>query len=188
MKIPIEKSNRHVHLSRKDIDMLFGEGYCLNVLRELSQPGEFAAEEKVSLLHNGCAIGDVRVLGPERDETQVELLTKDLSTLGFDCPVKTSGDLVDTPGIKIRGPNGIIRIGNGAIVANRHLHLTEEDARELGLDGSLVKIKVGDRILDDVAVRVGSNAKLAVHINKDDEFAEYVDRETFGELVKDNLA
>jgi len=188
MKIPIETSNRHVHLSRKDIDLLFGEGYCLNVLRELSQPGEFAAEERVSLLHNGFEISDVRVLGPARDETQVELLTRDLDVLGFDCPVKTSGDLEDTPGLRIRGLKGEVTIEKGVIIANRHLHLTEEDALGLGLKSNVVSMKVGDKILDNVVVRIDSNARLAVHINKDDEFAEFVDVGTCGELVEDNLS
>lgn len=188
MKILIETSNRHVHLSRRDIDVLFGYGYILKVLRKLSQPGEFAAEEKVSLLHNGLEIDNVRVLGPEREDTQVELLTKDLAVLGFDCPVKTSGDLEGTPGIEIKGSQGKVKTKNGVIIANRHLHLNNRDADMLGLKNNVVKIKVGERILDNVFVRINSNARLAVHINKDDEFAKYVRQGNFGELVKDNFS
>jgi putative phosphotransacetylase len=183
MKIPIETSNRHVHLCKEDLDSLFGKGYNLKVRRKLSQPGEFAAEETVSLLHNGFEITDVRILGPPREQTQVELLTGDLIGLGFSCPVKKSGDFVDTPGIRIRGPNGEVKTKNGTIVANRHLHLTPEDALKIGLKKEIVCLKVKDKILDDVVVRTSPDAKVAVHINKDDPFAIYVDRETFGELI-----
>ena len=183
MKIPIETSNRHVHLSKKDIDTLFGKNYSLKISRKLSQPGEFAAEEKVTLSHDDKKIENVRVLGPLRNRTQIELLSKDASTLGISPKTKNSGDHEDTPGIEIIGPNGKIKKENGVIVANRHLHITEEEAELLKIKEKIISLKVKDKILDNVAVRINSNSKLAVHINKDDDFAKHIDLNTHGELV-----
>jgi len=186
MKIPIEVSNRHVHLTRKDLDVLFGKNYQLTMLRQLSQPGEFAAKEQVTLLNGNKKIENVRVLGPERKETQVEILSKDIQTLGINPPIRDSGDLENTPGIEIKGPAGKIKLKKGVIIANRHLHITPEEAKSMNLNSSLVKIRLScpnDKVLDNVVVRVSNQSKLAVHINKDDELAKFVDKNTYGEII-----
>jgi putative phosphotransacetylase len=183
IKIPIEVSNRHVHLSRKDIDVLFGKGYQLKVRRELSQPGEFAAEEKITLENSGNTIENVRVIGPERKRTQVELLKSDCSRLSLNAPVCDSGNLEKSPGIKLIGPKGEVKIKKGVIVAQRHLHASEEDAKILKIkDKQIVKIKVNDFIFDNVLVRVNKNYKLAVHIDKDEGESAGVKQGDYGEL------
>lgn len=182
--IPIELSNRHIHLSRKDINALFGKDYNLNVFRHLSQPGEFAAEEKITLVHNNKKIENVRVLGPERNETQVELLRTDTINLGIDAPVRESNNIEETPGITLKGPRGSVILNKGVILAKRHLHASEEEAKILGLEnGQFVSIKLpeNETVLDNILVRVNPNYKLAVHIDADE--GKEINKKTFGELI-----
>lgn len=186
IKIPIEISNRHVHLSRKDVDVLFGKNHQLKVYRELSQPGQFAAEEKIVLDHAGNKIENVRIIGPERKETQVELLTSDCEKLGITVPTRDSGDLKKTPGIKLIGPKGEVKIKKGVIVAQRHLHASEDDAKKLKLkDKQVVKIKASDVIFDNILVRVGKNYKLAVHLDRDEGNSTNIETGSHGTIVDD---
>lgn len=171
-KIPVEVSNRHVHLSREHVEVLFGEGYVLKIARDLSQPGQFAAEEKVRLVNGDNVIGGVRVLGPERGMTQVEISGTDASAFGIDAPLRLSGDIEETPGITIEGPEGRVILENGVIIAKRHIHISDYDARRFGLvDGQTTSIMLLDKVesvLDDFVVRVGNDYSLAAHIDLDE--------------------
>lgn len=183
--ILVEVSNRHVHLSRKDIDALFGEGHQLNIFRELSQPGHFAAEEKVTLINKDKKIENVRVLGPERKETQVELSKTDADLLGIDAPSRDSGYLENTPGLVLEGSKGTIELEKGAIIARKHIHVSEKEAKQLGLEeNQIVSIKLGESMLNDVVVRIHSEHKMAVHIDRDEAKEASVDRKAFGEIIK----
>ncbi|HEY8392333.1 MAG TPA: phosphate propanoyltransferase [Capillibacterium sp.] len=172
IQVPVGVSNRHVHLTKEDLEALFGPGYQLTVKKELSQPGQFAAEETVNLIGPKRSIPNVRILGPLRSQTQVEISLTDSFTLGITAPVRDSGNLKGTPGIIIEGPKGRIEIKEGVIVAQRHLHLHDSEAKELGLkDQDYVQAKaVGIRglIFDQVLVRVGPKYKMDLHLDIDE--------------------
>ncbi len=165
-------SNRHVHLSRHDIDILFGEKYCLTKLRDLSQTGQYAATETVSVTGPKGSIGNLRILGPERDRSQVELLMSDSYTLGIRPPVRDSGDIDGTPGILISGPGGDITIKEGAIIAARHIHINNEEARSYNLtDCKKVTVRTrGLRALEfkNVLVRIHPTFRAEFHIDMDE--------------------
>jgi propanediol utilization protein len=172
INVPVEVSARHIHLSQKDLEKLFGKKYKLNKLRDLSQKGEFAAKETVSLASRFQGfIANVRVLGPVRKETQVELAQTDAIKLGVEAPVVISGDLSKVkPVVEVRGPKG--KILAKAIVAKRHLHCSLADAKKLGIkNGQQIAIQIiGERglIFDNVIVRVAPKMYLACHIDTDE--------------------
>ena len=171
--IPVAVSGRHIHVSRGVLDRLFGDGFQLTRLRDLGQPGEFASEQTVSVVGRSMkALERVRVLGPVRPYTQVELSGTDAVRLGIDPPVRRSGDLVGSESITLVGPCGSVYLKEGAIAATRHLHMTERDAREYGVaDGDHVRIRFpGDRalVLENVLVRVGKSSALELHLDTDD--------------------
>ena len=186
-KILVEVSNRHIHLSRKDVGSLFGIGYQLKEIKQLSQPGIFAAEEIVTLINGDKKLGRVRVIGPEREQTQIELSRTDANQLKLAVPLKESGDLETTPGIEVEGPQGKIVLENGVILAKRHLHASKEEAQELNLkDGELISIKIpGERglVFNQIGVRVNPNYKLAVHLDRDEGNAAGIDKEIYGEII-----
>ena len=130
-KVIIETSARHVHLSQEDLNVLFGEGYNLTVKKELSQPGQFACVERVDVIGPKRELKGVSVLGPTRKQTQVELSLTDARSIGVKAPIRESGDLKDSAGCILRGPNGEIELKEGVIVAKRHIHATPKDALEL---------------------------------------------------------
>ncbi len=167
--IPVGVSNRHVHLSQADLDLLFGPGHTLTRKKAMKQPGQFAAEETVTLRGPKGSIGRVRVLGPTRPETQVEISIADGFVLGVRPPLRLSGVLDGTPGLEIEGPVGRVRIERGVIAARRHLHMCPETARHLGLaNGDEVEIAVGgDRggVLAHVAVRVSADSADEFHVD-----------------------
>jgi len=170
--IPIEISAHHVHLAQEDVDKLFGPGHQLTPEHELSQPGQFACAEKVNLVGPKGKIMNVRVLGPTRKETQVEIAMTEQFKLGIQPPIRESGDLANTPGITLEGPAGTTTIPRGVICAQRHIHMSPEDAMKRGLrDKYVVRVRVeGDRelIFGDVVVRVNPNFRLAMHIDTDE--------------------
>jgi acetate kinase len=170
--IPIEISAHHVHLSQEDVEKLFGPGHQLTPEHELSQPGQFACAEKVHLVGPKGKIMNVRVLGPTRKETQVEIAMTEQFKLGIQPPIRESGDLANTPGITLEGPAGASVIPRGVICAQRHIHMSPEDAMKRGLrDKYVVRVRVaGDRelIFGDVVVRVNPNFRLAMHIDTDE--------------------
>jgi putative phosphotransacetylase len=172
IKVPVGVSNRHVHLTQTDLEILFGTGYNLTVKKDLSQPGQFAAEETVDLIGPKRSIPKVRILGPVRPQTQVEISLTDSFTLGLTAPVRDSGNLKGTPGIIVKGPKGQIEVEEGVIVAQRHLHLHDSEAEALGLkDQDYVQVKVeGPRglVFDQVLVRVSPKFKKDLHLDIDE--------------------
>ncbi|RNC29489.1 MAG: Phosphate propanoyltransferase [Candidatus Dichloromethanomonas elyunquensis] len=169
-QVPVGVSNRHLHLSEKDIDTLFGHG--LTVKKDLSQPGQFACEETVTLTSPKGELPGVRVLGPARGESQIELALTDAVKLGIKAPVRDSGNLEDTPAVDIVSGDRKLHLDRGVIIAMRHIHATEEDAQKYGLkDNDLVKVKVdGPRggEFHNVLVRVKKNSALDFHIDTDE--------------------
>ena len=170
--IPVGVSNRHLHLSQTDLDALFGAGYQLTPIKDLSQPGQFACKETVTICGPKGAIEKVRVLGPVRSKTQVEILTGDGFKLGVTAPARLSGDLAGTPGITIVGPKGSVQAKEGLIVAQRHIHMTPQDAAVYGVhDGQIVDIQVdGPRggIYSNVAVRANDASALECHVDTEE--------------------
>jgi putative phosphotransacetylase len=170
--VPVAISNRHVHLSPLHVEQLFGKGYKLHPLRPISQPGQYACEEKITLEGPKGAIKGLRVLGPERKETQVEISITDSYMLGIKPVVRMSGDIRGTPGGRLIGPKGQIELTRGVIVSARHLHLSEEEGKWFGLiNGDKVKVrKLGVRgtVFNEVVVRCGSGNSLDLHIDTDE--------------------
>ena len=166
-KIQVGLSNRHVHLCKQDLEKLFGKDYELKVLRNLRQPGQFAAEEKVEIINRGCL--SARIVGPIRSHTQVEILSSDQDILGLKAPTRISGNIEDTPGIRIKGPKGVIKIKKGVIIAEKHLHLSEEESRVLNLKtGSKVKLQHPNGTEFEVQVRTGKDHLSEFHLDKDE--------------------
>lgn len=184
--IPISVSARHVHLSQDHIEKLFGIKQ-LTIRNQLTQPGQFASEEKLKLTGIKGEIDNVRVLGPERTQTQIEISLTDAIKLGINAPIRMSGDLKGTPGIKLTGPRGSVDIQAGVIVAKRHLHISPGQAEAFGVkDGSLIDVEVeGERptIFKDVAVRMDDRQTLEMHIDTDEANAAYITSETVGKIT-----
>ncbi|ACJ75415.1 propanediol utilization phosphotransacylase [Thermosipho africanus H17ap60334] len=166
-------SNRHVHLSREDVEILFGKDYQLTPIKDLGQPGQFACQETVIIVGPKGAIEKVRVLGPERKETQIEISLTDAFKIGVRPPVRDSGDLDGTPGIVIVGPKGSVIKDKGVIIAKRHIHMHTSDAEKYGVkDKDIVKVlveKEGRRLIfDDVLIRVSEKYALEFHVDTDE--------------------
>ncbi|KGG80439.1 propanediol utilization protein [Caloranaerobacter azorensis H53214] len=188
-ELPIALSNRHVHLSKEHIDKLFGEGYELTKMKDLSQPGQFAAEEKIDVVGPKGTLKGVRVLGPARGSTQVEISLTDGFKLGVVPPVRNSGDLAGSPGVKLVGPKGEVELKEGVIAAARHIHMHTDDAKEFGVkDKDIVKVRVrGQRglIFENVLVRVSPNYALEMHVDVDEGNAAGVKNGDMVELIKE---
>ena len=171
-EIPLGVSNRHVHLSQADLNSLFGEGYQLTNSKDLSQPGQYACKETITICGPKGAIEKVRILGPVRSKTQVEVLTGDSFKLGVVSQARLSGDLQETPGITLIGPKGSVQTTEGLIVAQRHIHMTPQDAQRFGVhDGQSVCIEIkGPRggIYNNVAVRANDASALECHIDTEE--------------------
>ena len=186
-KILVETSARHIHLSAEALEALFGKGATLTNKKDLSQPGQFACEEKVELVGPKSTM-KVSVLGPIRKDTQVELSLTDARALGISAPVRESGDIAGTTGLTLRGPAGEYVINEGVIVAKRHIHLTPADAKELGVaDKEIVKVKLETErplIFDGVVVRVNENFAAAMHIDTDESNAACAFGTVMGEIVR----
>jgi putative phosphotransacetylase len=187
-ELPIALSNRHCHLDRTDIDTLFGKGYELTSIKELSQPNQFAAEETVELEGPKGTLKGVRVLGPTRSASQVELLASDCYKLGVPVVIHESGKLDGTPGIKINGPKGSIELKQGVIVAARHIHMNVEEAKEYGVkDQEIVNVEVdGPRglIFKEVLVRSGVTHSLEMHVDQEEGNAAGVKNGQMVRLIK----
>jgi putative phosphotransacetylase len=171
-KIPVGVSNRHIHLTEKDLFTLFGEGYKLTNVKFLTQPGQFAAKETVVIRGVKGEIQNVRVLGPVRKASQVEISKTDMFTLGVIVPVRMSGDIKGTPGIEVIGPNGSVTLQEGLIIAKRHIHMHPDEAKQFGVqDNDVVQVKTsGERalIFDQVVIRVHETFALDFHIDIDE--------------------
>lgn len=180
----IETSARHVHLTREHVDILFGAGHQLTNKKNLSQPGQFACEEKVEIVGEKGSI-KASVLGPERAASQVELSLTDARSIGVKAPIRESGDIAGSGACKLVGPCGEVVLSEGVIAAKRHIHLTPEDAAGIGVaDKQIVKVKTnGQRplIFDDVVVRVSPKFARAMHIDTDESNAAFGCNE--GEII-----
>jgi putative phosphotransacetylase len=165
-------SNRHMHICREDLDKLFGAGYELKVKNKLMQPGEFASEDTLKITGPKGSIDKVRVLGPVRKDTQIEISITDSFALGIKAPVRQSGDVRGSPGIKITGPKGEIEIKEGVIAAKRHVHMTPADAAYYEIkDGDALRVKTsGERavIFENMVARVSDKMSLECHIDTDE--------------------
>ena len=185
----VETSARHIHLSAKDLETLFGAGAQLTFKKELSQPGQFACEERLTIEGPKKSIPNVIVLGPTRNATQVELSFTDARTLGLTAPVRESGDIAGTPGCKLIGPAGEVEITEGVIIAKRHIHMTPADAEAFGVsDKQVVSVAIdsADRktVYGDVVVRVNPSFALAMHIDTDEANAACAFGKCEGTIVK----
>lgn len=188
-KVLVETSARHIHLTEEAVNALYGEGATLTVKKELSQPGQFAAaNDKITLVGPKGTLA-VSVLGPTRKANQVELSFTDARALGLaGVPVRESGDVAGTPGLKMVGPAGEIDITEGVIIAKRHIHMTPEDAKAFGIeDKQVVKVKVANdsrtTIFDDVVCRVHPTYALAMHIDTDECNAAAAFGTVYGEVI-----
>jgi propanediol utilization protein len=187
-RIPISASVRHVHLSRDHVDALFGPGYELRIKAVLSQPGQYACEETLTLVGPKNSLANVRVLGPVRPETQVEVSRTDEIALGIDAPIRPSGDLDGTPGLELVGPSGRVQLARGVIQAQRHVHMSPQDAIDFGVqDRDWVMVRVGGErgiIYDDVLVRVHPDYRLDMHLDTDESNAADLHPGATGMLIK----
>lgn len=188
-KFIVETSARHVHVSEADLAILFGEGAKLTPKKDLSQPGQYACEERVTIVGPKKELAGVSILGPVRPATQVELSATDARSLGIPIVIRESGDIAGTPGCKIVGPCGEIEIKEGVIVAKRHIHLTPADAEELNVkDKEIVWVKVEtperSTILGDVVCRVHPNFARAMHIDTDESNAIGAMPNQMGEIIR----
>lgn len=189
-EVLVEISARHAHLSREHLDILFGEGYELTVKKELSQPGQFASNEKIRVIGEKSEFPGVTILGPLRKETQIEISLTDARSIGIKAPVRESGDVAGSGACKLVGPAGEIEIKEGVIAAKRHIHATTADAERMGLEnGQVVQVEIptaNDRslIFGDVVVRVSDSYALAMHIDTDEANAAGMAPNSIGRIIK----
>lgn len=188
IKIPVEVSARHCHLSQQDLEKLFGKGYELKTIKELSQPSDFACQETVSVKSRSQILKNVRIVGPIRENSQVEVSKTDAMFFGLDVPVRLSGDIEGTPGIKLIGPEGEVSLENGLIIAQRHIHCGTDKAEKAGLiNGDVVSVKIGGEralIFNNVKVRIKDNYKLCLHIDTDEGNAAGINKIGEGVIIK----
>jgi propanediol utilization protein len=188
LRIPINISARHLHLTTEHVQALFGPGHELTPWKDLSQPGQFACEERVTIVGPRGSIEGVRVLGPARPETQVEISRTDERQLGIDAPIRASGALDDSIGIELVGPAGRVSLERGVIQAKRHIHMSPADAERFGVaDKDWVMVRVGGErgiIFDDVLVRVSPKYVLDMHIDTDEANAADLQPGDTGLLIK----
>lgn len=186
--VPAGISNRHVHISKEDFEALFGEGAELTNFKDLSQPGQYAANEKVDVIGPRGTLAAVRILGPFRPETQVELCETDCFIAGFPVDIRESGKLDGTPGCKLVGPKGEIEIPQGVMVALRHVHLSTAQAEEAGVkDGDIVGIKFGGPkavTFENVLIRAGEKHFRDMHLDIDEANAGHIANGQEGVIVK----
>ena len=187
-KILIEVSARHVHVTTEDLETLFGKGYQLTPKKDLSQPGQYAAAERVDLVGPRSTIKNVSILGPVRQASQVEVSMSDARTLGLNPSIRESGNIDGTIGVQLVGPAGTVTLEKGLIVAKRHVHLTPEAAEAQGVvNGQVVEIKVhtDDRSMTfgDVVIRVSEKFAPAMHIDTDEANAAGITSTAWGEIV-----
>lgn len=186
--VPIEISARHLHLSQADLETLFGKGYQLTPKKDLSQPGQFACEERVTVVGPKRELKGVSVLGPVRPSTQVEISMTDARSIGVVAPIRESGDIAGSAGCKLVGPAGEVEIAEGVIVAKRHIHMTDVDAANYNLtDKQVVEVKIESdgrsATLGDVVVRVSPKFALAMHLDTDEGNAASVSCNMLGEIL-----
>lgn len=186
--VMVETSARHVHVTEETLETLFGKGYQLTKKKDLSQPGQFACEERVQVIGPKNSFPAVSILGPTRPADQVELSASDARSIGVAAPVRESGDIAGSGACKLVGPKGEVELKEGVIVAKRHIHMTPEDAENYGVkDKQVVSVKIDSPerslVFGDVVVRVSPKFKLAMHIDTDESNAVMAGRDTTGVIV-----
>ena len=184
----IETSARHLHVTQEVLETLFGKGYKLTPKKDLSQPGQFACDERVTVVGPKKSLERVSILGPARSATQVELSLTDARSIGVDAPVRESGDIAGSGACKLIGPCGEVEISEGVIAAKRHIHFTPEDAKEFGVeDKQIVSVKIDtdgrSLVFGDVVVRVSTKFKAAMHIDTDESNAAGCAGTVYGEVI-----
>ena len=189
MNFIVETSARHVHLSQEDLETLFGKGYQLTKKKDLSQPGQYACEERVTVVGTKKEMPGVSILGPVRPVSQVEISLTDARSIGVAAPIRESGDVAGSGACKLVGPCGEVELKEGVIAAKRHIHATPEDAEKLGVqDKDVVSVKIDtdgrSLVFGDVVVRVSPKFALAMHIDTDESNATGCGREVYGEIVR----
>lgn len=186
--IPVGVSARHVHVTREDLAALYGEGYQLTVKKDLSQPGQFACNEVVDVVTEKATFPKVRILGPERKKTQVEISLTDSMKLGVKAPVRDSGDVANSPGVTLVGPKGKVEIKEGVIAAFRHIHMTPTDAAEFGVqDKQIVTVRCGGQrglVFENVLIRVSEAFALEMHVDTDESNAAMLKTGDQVEVIK----
>lgn len=186
----VETSARHVHVTQETLEKLFGAGYQLTVKKELSQPGQFASNEKVTVVGPKRELAGVSILGPCRKFNQVELAGTDARSIGVAAPIRESGDVAGSGACKLVGPAGEVELSEGVIIAKRHIHMTEADAQAYGVKNGdivdvLVDCKTGRKtVFGDTVIRVSDKFNLAMHIDTDESNAAGCGKEVFGTIVK----
>lgn len=187
-KVPVGISARHVHVSQADLDILYGEGYQLTVKKDLLQEGQFASNELVDIVTEKGSFKNVRILGPVRKQTQVEIALTDALKLKLAVPVRDSGDLKGSPGITIVGPKGTIEIPEGVIAAGRHIHMSLDDAAKFDVkDKDIVKVRCGGErglLFENVLIRVHESFRLEMHIDTDEANAAMCKNSGLVEVIK----
>ena len=187
-RVPLGVSNKHLHLTQEHVEILFGEGHQLTNLKDVKQPGQFACEECVRIIGPKGEFPKVRVLGPARNETQIELSMTDARTLGVNVPIRESGKLEGTPGLILDGPCGRVELDHGAIAALRHIHMTPDIAEQLGLkDGDCVGVEssgLRPTLFRDVLVRVSPKYAYEMHIDTDEANAAGLKNNDILKIVK----
>jgi len=187
-KILVEVSARHVHVTKEDLETLFGKGYELTVKKELSQPGQYAAEERVTVVGPKKELANVSILGPVRKATQIELSATDARSIGIKAPIKESGDIKGSAPCKLVGPAGEVELTEGVIVAKRHVHVTPEDAAVWNLtNGQIVNVKLETPeralIFSDTVIRVRADFATAMHIDTDEGNAANLGGVVYGTIL-----
>lgn len=189
-QVLVEISARHVHVSKEDLETLFGKGYELTVKKELSQPGQYACEERVKVIGAKSEFPAVSILGPCRNATQVELSLTDARSIGVQAPVRESGDIAGSGSCRLVGPAGKVELKEGVIAAKRHIHATTADAEKMGLEnGEIVSVEIPtsngrNLTFGDVVVRVSDSYALAMHIDTDEANAAGMAPNTIGTVIK----
>ena len=184
----VETSARHVHVTQEALEILFGEGYELTKKKDLSQPGQFACEERVQVIGEKSSFPAVSILGPVRNACQVEISASDARSIGVKAPVRESGDIAGSGACKLVGPKGEVELKEGVIVAKRHIHMTPADAEKYGLeDKQVVSVRIDSEerslIFADTVVRVNPNFALAMHIDTDESNAVLAPAGTMGIIL-----
>ena len=186
----VETSARHAHVTKETLEILFGDGYELTVKKELSQPGQFASNERITVVGPKKELNGVSILGPCRGADQVELSATDARSLGIDAPIRESGDTKGSGACKLIGPKGEVELKEGVIVAKRHIHMTPEDAETFGVkNGDIVNVKLDSgngrmTVFGDTVIRVSPKYALAMHIDTDESNAAACGRDMRGTIVK----
>lgn len=188
MEVTIGVSNRHVHLKQEHLELLFGENYELEIKNGLVQPGQFASTSTLTIKTEKSEIPNVRVLGPVREYTQVEISKTDAFKLGLNPPIRESGNLSGSAPIELIGPNGSIKLEEGCIIANRHIHISKKQRKELGLE-NVEKVSVrleGEKggIIDNVFLKPGEDSVLEMHLDTDDANAHLIKTGDVGKVIE----